>query len=207
MLKFDPKWRFQPPPNGAYQHSEIPREALWEFDSLIGKVATQGQRWDMLEHFKGAFSRAAGRSHFVSSSESWAETDLSSVMSAAAENAPLFLEAFHEACEELRAKGRFAPDFAMINTVCDKHQVSYVLRPPELLLRETLSAAASPPVPVVEGALSLAEQAVEVLQQSLERSEQLLVDGHDREAVQETRWVLESVTTAFRGIEGKGEAI
>jgi hypothetical protein len=207
MLKFDPKWRFQPPPDGAYRNSEIPREALWDFDSLIGRVATQGKRWDMLEHFKGAFSRAAGQSHFVSSSESWAETDLSSVMSAAAENAPLFLEAFHEACEELRAEGLFAPDFAMINTVCEKHRVGYVLKPPELLLRETLSATANAPVPVVERAPTLAEQAVEVLQQSLERSEQLLAEGHDREAVQETLWVLESVTTAFRGIESEGEAI
>jgi hypothetical protein len=69
MLTCDPKWQFQPPPNGAYHHREIPREALWEFDSLIGKVATQASRRGMLEPFTGAFSRAAGRSHLVSSSE------------------------------------------------------------------------------------------------------------------------------------------
>jgi hypothetical protein len=97
MLTFDPSWRFQPPPDGRYKNSAIPPEAISEFDSLIGKVSTQGDRWDMLEYFKGAFSRAVGQTHFRSSSESWAESDLSSVMSQAAQNAPLFLEAFYEA--------------------------------------------------------------------------------------------------------------
>jgi hypothetical protein len=207
MLKFDLSWRFQPPPDGRYKNSAIPPEAIWEFDSLIRKVTTQGDRWDMLEHFKGAFSRAVGQSHFRSSSESWAESDLSSVMSQAAENAPLFLEAFYEACEELRQRGLFAPDVPMINDVCQKHGIGYDLKPPALLLRDSASAIKSEPVKVIERPPTIAEQALEMLQQSLERSERLLTEGHPREAVQESLWVLESLATAFRGIEIDGEAV
>ena len=207
MLRFDPSWRFEPPPDGRYKNRAIPSEAIWEFDSLIRKVATQGDRWNMLEHFKGVFSRAVGQTHFRSSSESWAESDLSSVMSQAAENAPLFLEALYEACEELRRRGLFAPDDAMINAVCQKHDIGYDLKPPALLLRDSTSAITSEPVRVVERPPTIAEQALEILQQSLERSERLLTEGHPREAVQESLWVLESLATAFRGIEVDGEAV
>ena len=207
MLRFDPSWRFQPPPDGRYKNKAIPPEAIWEFDSLIRKVTTQGDRWDMLEHFKGAFFRAVGQTHFRSSSESWAESDLSSVMSQAAENVPLFLEAFYEACEELRQRGLFAPDVVMINSVCQKHGMGYDLKPPALLLRDSASAIKSEPVQVVERPPTIAERALEILQQSLERSERLLTEGHPREAVQESLWVLESLATAFRGIEVDGEAV
>lgn len=202
MLKFNPQWRFQPPPNGLYRNSKISEEALSDFYVFIGKVATQGKRWHILEDFKEAFSKAAGRSICWSSSESWAESDLDSVMSEAAENAPLFLEAFYDACMEFQSQGMFAPDAAMINAVCEKHDIGYILQPPELLLRESSAAAANAPVLVDNCTKTLAEEAIEILQQSLSRSEQLLNEGHHREAVQETLWVLESVTTtAFRGLE------
>lgn len=208
MLKFNSKWRLEPPADGIYINSHIPEEALWEFDGLIGKVATQGRRWDVLEHFKRAFCRAAGQPHHRSSSESWAETDMSSAMAAAAENAPLFLEAFYEACLELMEEELFAPDAGMINVVCNNHRLGYVLKPPELLLRDSFSATSNAPVAVAARPLTLAEKAIEVLHQSLERSEQLLGEGHHREAVQETLWVLESVTTAFRDLElPDGEAV
>jgi hypothetical protein len=128
-------------------------------------------------------------------------------MSQAAENAPLFLEAFYNACEELRGRGLFAPDAAMINVVCEKHKIGYELKPPELLLRDSSSVLATAPVPVVERPPTLAEQAIEILQESLERSERLLAEGHHRAAVQESLWVLESLTTAFRGIEVDGKAL
>lgn len=159
MLKFDPSWRFEPPPDGRYKNKAIPSEAIWEFDSLIRKVMTQGDRWNMLEHFKGTFSRAVGQTHFRSSSESWAESDLSSVMSQAAGNAPLFLEAFYDACEELLQRDLFAPDFAMINNVCQKHSIGYELKPPALLLRDSTSAVISKPVRVVEQPPTIAEHA------------------------------------------------
>lgn len=209
MLHFDPKWRFQPPPDGIYRNSEIPEEALADFYSFIGKIATQGKRWNILEDFKEAFSRAAGRSSCWSSSESWAESDLSSDISYSAKNAPLFLEAFYDACMEFQSQGMFVPDAAMINAVCEKHEIGYILQPPELLLRESPSTAVNAPVSVDNRTRTLAEEAIEILQQSLARSEQLLKEGHHREAVQETLWVLESVTTtAFSDLEtAAGEMI
>jgi hypothetical protein len=129
---------------------------------------------------------------------------MSSYMSHAAENAPLFLEAFYDACEALREKGLFAPDAQMINEVCEKHDIGYVLHPPEMVLRESLITTS---VPVVERPPTVAESALELLQKSLQRSERLLTEGHHREAVQETLWVLESLATAFRGVESSGDAV
>jgi hypothetical protein len=204
MLKFNPKWRFKPPSDGKYANAAIPQQALRAFDEMIDKIATQGERWDILEHYKGAGCKACGASHSWSSSESWAETDLSNYMRQAAMNAPLFLEAFYDASEELINKGFFAPDATMINEVCETHHIGYVLNPPELAMRESLTVAS---VAVVERPPTLAEEALELLQQSLQRAEQLQSEGHHREAVQETLWVLESLTTAFRGVAGAGNAV
>lgn len=200
MLQFDGSWRFSPPPDGRYHNTAIPQAALDEFRRLIDRVATQGNRWDILEHFKRAFSRAAGQAYMQSSSESWAETDLSSAMSTAAENAPMFLEAFFDACETLGGGGLFAPNAQMINEVCERQNIGYAIDPPTLLLREGRVA----PVPAPPRISTLAEQANELLQRSLNRSEELLNQGRPREAVQESLWVLETVTTAFRGIDFSG---
>jgi hypothetical protein len=197
MLTFDPGWRFQPPPDGTFRNSELPQGVVGDFYELIGKVASQGKRWDVIEHFKGAFAHGSGSSHFWSSSEGWADTDLCATMSHAAKNAPLFLEAFWEACLELKAQGLAVPDAAMLNGICDRHNVGYVLEPPRLILRDAVSHLS---VPVPERPVTIAEQANELLQASLQRSEQLLAEGRGREAVQESLWALETVTTAFRGV-------
>lgn len=204
MLKFEPRWRFSPPADGRYRNSSIPAAAVSEFDTLIGRIATQGSRWAVLEHFKGAFCRVTGRTHFQSSTESWAESDLSSAMKDAASNAPLFLEAFFDACEELRVNGLGTPDAAMLNDLCERHGIGYVIRPPDLLLKESATVTTVDVVPRIP---TVAEQAVELLQESLQSSERLLSDGRYREAVQETLWVLESVATAFRGVESPGDAV
>jgi hypothetical protein len=91
----------------------------------------------------------------------------------------------------------FIPDTTIINQVLVRHNIGYEIRPPDLLLREN----EMPPVSVPERPLSLAERAVGVFQASLQRSEQLLSEGRPREAVQEVLWLLETVTTAFRGVE------
>jgi hypothetical protein len=49
--------------------------------------------------------------------------------------------------------------------------------------------------------MSLDEQAQEVIQQSLQQSEQFLSEGKNRQAVQEILWLLETVSTAFQGLE------
>lgn len=203
MLQFDGSWRFTPPADGRYHNTAIPSAALGEFRRLIDRVATQGNRWDILEHFKGAFSRAAGQTHVRSSSESWAETDLGSVMSQAAENAPMFLEAFSDACEILRGRGLAGPDAGMINEVCERYEIGYAIEPPRLVLREGRVA----PVAVPPRVPTLAERANDLLQGSLSRSEELLGEDRCLEAVQASLWVLETVTTAFRGVDFSGNTV
>jgi hypothetical protein len=179
--------------------STIPDEAVYEFLALIIKTATQGDLQDMLEHFKGYFCSANGTSHVWSSNSSWAETDLQTQMLAAAANAPLFLEAFFDACEALRRKPQdlYAPDVMMINQICQKHNIGYEINPPNLSFRGPTSTV----IPVPEKPATLAEKSVEILQESWRRADELLAQGQGREAVQETLWLLESVTTAFKGVE------
>lgn len=198
MLKFDPQWRFQAPPDGRYRMNQIPDEALVDFDQIIGQIATQGDRWELLEQFKGAFLRSTGRSHVWSSSEDWAETDLSRAMGAAAANAPLFLEAFYSACEAIAGQGLHVPAVEQINEICETHKIGYVVHPPDLLIRDSAAthSVSPPPRPA-----SLAESAMELIEESWARSEQLLNGGRYRESVQETLWMLESVTTAFRDVQ------
>lgn len=200
MLKFDARWRFAPPKDGEYKNAEIPDKALREFLTTIEKVAAHGDRWGVFEEFKKAYSAACGESYMQSSGESWAESDMESIVRQAAENAPLFLDAFYTACESLRTSEFFTPDASMINAICEKHKIGYVLRPPQLFLREELGATT---VAVPGHAPTLAEKAHEQLQESLQRSETLLSEGRYREAVQETLWVLESLSTTFRGVTGE----
>ncbi len=199
VLKFNGAWRFSAPPDGQFANQSIPSAALGEFNDLIAKVATQGDRQETLEHFKGYFCTAVGSTHVWSSSESWAETDLLEFVSQAAQNAPLFIEAFFGACEAFDRAGPdyFAPDAAMINKVLIKHGIGYEIRPPNLVLREDKA----PLVHVPERPPTLAERALEVFQSSLKRSEQLLSEGREREAVQELLWLLETVATGFRGLD------
>ena len=47
-------------------------------------------------------------------------------MDDAAKNAPLFVEAFYDACTDLQRRTEFAvPDFAMINSVLAQHNAGY----------------------------------------------------------------------------------
>lgn len=146
MLKFPGAWRFDPPADGRFLNRAIPAEAVRDFNDLIGRLATQGDRWGILEQFKDAFCSAAGTSYSSSSSQSWAETDLGSAMRSAAANAPLFLEALYDACETLRAQGLYVPDAAKINSLCEKHEIGYLVSPPDLVSRDK----EVPPVPVPE---------------------------------------------------------
>lgn len=199
MLKFDPRWRFKPPANGRYINTTIPNQAVQEFSQLIQKIAGQGKdRWSVLESFKGAFAAACGNSYSQSSSVDWAESDMLSHMERAGDNAPAFLNAFYEACEELRTSHFFTPDSAMINEICARYNIGYYLQPPDLLLKESLPATA---VPEMRSSLTVEESSMKMLGNSLKHSEELLSKGRHREAVQEILWVLESLSTAFRGLK------
>ena len=140
MLQFNVSWRFTPPPDGRWKNQTIPLSAVDGFYNLIVKAASQGKnRQEILEHFKGNFCNAVGKPHFWSSTESWAETDLLNFMERATKNAPLFLEAFYDACNSLSAmnKNLFAPDEEIINALCIRHNIGYVIKPPHLLLRDS----------------------------------------------------------------------
>lgn len=198
-LKFKGEWRFKPPSDGAFVNEQIPAAAVSEVIDLIMKVATQGPRQDVLEHFKGYFCGAAGAAHVRSSSESWSERDLRTYATEAARNAPLFIEAFCDACAAF-GKGDedlYAPDVDTINELLAKHRIGYTIRPPLLEARETSTQL----VEVTPAPPTLAETAVETVQASLRRSEELLAQGHGREAVQESLWLLETVATTFRGMD------
>jgi hypothetical protein len=141
VLKFNGKWRFTPPPDDdTWNNQTIPHSALDDFYDLVAKTATQGNRQRILEHFKGAFCTAIGTQHVWSSSESWSEADLRDYMERATSNAPLFIEAFYDACISLIkiSPELFAPDIEIINNLCLKHKIGYEIHPPDLILRNTI---------------------------------------------------------------------
>jgi len=190
MLHFDGAWRFDTP-------GPIAPEACNAFGELISRIVAQGDRNALLEHFKSHFAGAAGVPHNVSSSPSWAESDLQDLIRHASDNAPLFIEAFYNACEGLRQRNpqMGLPSVERINRVLAENAAGYEIRLPNLVATGT-----HVPITVPERAISLTEQAQEIIQTSLQASERLLTEGHSRQAVQEILWLLETVTTAFRGI-------
>lgn len=188
-MNLESSWRFDSP-------GPLPLEAVRDFDSLIGKIAAQGNRWAILEHFKRYFAGASGGTASRSSNESWAELDLREMMEQAAENAPLFIESFYEGCEALRTQGGLAvPDPARVNRILKEHGIAYEIRPPALV-----AVGFHQPIAMPERYQSLDEQAQDIVQQSLQQSERLLAEGHPRQAVQEILWLMELVVTAFKGL-------
>jgi len=199
-LRFPGAWRFTPPEDGAFINSSIPDATILEFIDAIERIISQGtDRWSILEHFKGCFGMSSR-----SSSESWAESDLHSAMSYAAKNAPLFVEQLVNGFDQLRTRNSdwFVPDAAFINAILAKNNIGYEIRPPDLVPREV----GSRPVPVSVPEPSFEQKARDMIEKSLRRSEELLAEGRPREAVQESLWLLETVATAFRGLEtGSGK--
>jgi len=158
-------------------------------------VAAQGNRWAILEHFKRYFAGACGSTANRSSSESWAESDLNNLIWQAADNAPLFIEAFYEGCEALRGDDFTLPEVGRINRILADHQAGFEIRLPAIV-----AVGIHKLIPVPERYQSLDEQAQDLVQQSFRDSERLLSEGHPRQAVQEILWLMESVLTAFKGL-------
>lgn len=174
----------------------LPFEFVNEIDDLIGKIAAQGERRALLEHFKGEFCAAIGAPHVWSSDEGWAYTDLHRTMHSAAQNPALFIQAFYDGCESLRDEEDLeVPSIEFFNDLLRGHNVPYEVRPPRLLNVKGTARVPTPAPPP-----TLAEEAAAVVQRSLQRAEELLASGRPREAVQEMLWILESIATAFRGV-------
>ena len=190
MLKFNGAWRFHSP--GA-----IADGVQHDFFNLIRRIAAQGSRQRILETFKSHFANAMGSTSSWSSNESWSETDLYNHMNEAATNAPLFIEAFYDACTAVE-KGH--PDFTVpnceiMNSVLAQHNAGYEVQPPNLLARNP-----NAPISIPKHVRSLDEEVQEIIQQSLRQSDEYMNLGKGRQAVQEILWLLETVSTIYEGV-------
>jgi hypothetical protein len=192
MLTFLNEWRFEAPGD------PLPSIVINQFDDLISRVASQGDRWSVIEFFKARFAGAAGVPSYTSSSLSWAEGDLANLMQGAAENAPLFIDAFCKACVELREQepNWGFPTIGQLNRVLSEAETGYAIQPPNLVF-----TGMQVPIIKPERPPSLDEQAQQLIQRSLDQSQQLLREGRGRQAVSEILWLLETVSTAFRGLD------
>ena len=191
MLEFDGEWRYDTP--GA-----IEPKVLSSFRELIEKICRQGQRRVLLEHFKSYFASAAGVAYYRSSNESWASTDLDRLISGAAINAPLFIEAFYDACEVLgkRFPEMQMPSIARINRILSDASAIYFIDPPKLVAKSSNVTILIP-----ENLPSINARVKATIEDSLQASERALDEGKGRQAVQEILWLLETVSTIFRGEE------
>ncbi len=136
MLTFDPDWRFDSP-------STIPPGLGEQFFGLIARCATPDLQQELFEHFKRYFAAAAGTTSSWSSSASWAETDLRSYMLEASANAPLFIEAFYDACQALPPNyGR--PNVGRINRLLQDANSGWQIQLPNLVRTDSLTV----PIPV-----------------------------------------------------------
>jgi hypothetical protein len=191
LLTFDNNWRFDSP--GA-----IEPDVANAFSDLINRICGQGNRHAILEHFKSRFAAAAGVPHHRSSNESWAATDLERVMDEAAANAPLFIEAFYDACQNLGHHNpeMVVPDAARINRLLAERDAGYEIRLPDLV-----ATAHHEAIPVPEKPPALEAEAQKLIEKSLRASDRALAEGSGRQAVQEVLWLLETISTAFRGSE------
>lgn len=188
MLNFDGQWRFQSP---GVITPDVQEDILVK---VIGRVASNASRQDVLETFKRRFAQAAGKTSSKSSSESWAESDLRQYMRDAAENAPMFVEALYDGLVDMGQFRAVIPPWTYVNTVLASS--GYRIDPPNLIMSN-----APVPIAVPTAIPSLDTQANACIQRSLSESESFLSAGRYRAAVQEILWLLETISTAFQGAE------
>lgn len=103
----------------------LPDAAVQEFLSYARRIPSSNGRKYVLEEFKRAFCRATGEPYYSSSSEDWAESDLSTTADKAARHAPGFIQAFVEACGALQNGGAIVPDHSLVNHLLVQHHVPF----------------------------------------------------------------------------------
>lgn len=208
MLKYPQHWRIDPPSDGEWLTERVPQEACDEFVRCIYRVAKHRTEIetekDTIEKYKQAFSESIGTDYFPSSSLSWARSDLGYLIEEAASNPPLFIEAFWDGSQVLRSTDQrrvedtfYIPDADLVNRICEKHKMGYRLDPPSLELKNETQGLIAPE----EEHVSLERKARKIVFESLGRAEELLLKDRRREAVQESLWLLESISTVFEGQE------
>lgn len=197
ILQFDGRWRFTPPQDGQFQNQSISSSAVDEFFGIILRVSSQGDSQTILEHFKGHFSIAIGTAHVRSSNERWAQADLKSLMEEAAAIAPMFIDVLYDGLHTL---SRQHPEYAIptdnqLNEILTKHNIGYEIVNNELRLRDQTTPLVRLEIETIERE----QDTMDILLRSISLSEDLLSQGRAREAVQESLWLLETISTAFRG--------
>ena len=201
-LKFPYNWIDSPPHSTEFETAKISRNALNDFLKLIMRTAMQGDQKIYLEHFKKFFCLSNGDAYYPSSNVSWAQSDLESQMETASDNAPFFIETFYSACISLKERdnGIYVPDYKSINKILKKNNIGYEIINgdfPKLVLRGAEKVILDGPYETP----SLSERAREVLQESLKKSDEFLEKGEGKSAVQESLWLLETIATAFKGLD------
>lgn len=99
--------------------------AVQEFLTIARKINSSIDKQSIIEKFKLYFARASGEYYAQSSSLSWAESDLARYASSASSDAPSFIAAFCDACEELSRMNVAVPDHSFINRVLDRCNVPF----------------------------------------------------------------------------------
>lgn len=81
-------------------------------------------------------------------------------------------------------------------------ECEFEIRPPYIVTRSPQAIIAPP-----ERVASLDEQAHALIDQSLASASRFLDEGRHRAAVQEMLWLLETVATAFKGMESEAGTV
>jgi len=199
-LKYNPDWMFFPPEDGNYTNKSIEQEAQNDFYKLCLQMSSLGNQKEIIELYKKAFCAPSGSPYYPSSDQSWAESDLWDAMRNSAQNAPTFIAAFYNATEEISIKFQTTKlSDSIINKILNENNIGYFIDKSTLLKKEDVS-----PLIIsteINHSISSNTENLNVIYESLKRSEELISSGHGREAVQESLWLLETITTAFKGEE------
>ena len=131
-------------PSGSAE--ALDADAMADLLALAQKIQCPFGYKSVLETFKSQFGRSTGGGSSTSSSVDWAESDLWRIARDAAKDAPGFIAAFFDACEQLQASGATVPDEAHINSVLTKYGCCYQILEGELVT--SVPHVASPAAPL-----------------------------------------------------------
>lgn len=194
-LNFDIAWELTPPQDSTYINSKVPPDAVENFFGILTRAANRtGDPEEVYYIIRSQFSEAMGLPIYRSSSLYFAPGDARAAMDTAAENAPVFISAFYETCEQIRQQfgSRTAPSVPVMNRLLEMHRLGYVIAPPDLAVREQVEV-----VPVQS--TTALEQAKARFRDAIERSRVLLEENNGDEAVAQIWWLLESIMLSFPG--------